>query len=106
MNMRPALGLFALCFFVISSIGTAQTPSSSPHPGRAILTQSCLICHGPELIEGQRLTQAQWERTVEKMRGWGSPLKDSEKEALLIYLTDNYSTDSPPVSKKFHKPLK
>lgn len=102
MNRLRTLGLLTL--FVTSVPAIAQP--SPPNPGRTLLTQNCLICHGPELIEGQRLTPEQWEKEIEKMVGWGSPLKDSDRAALLKYLNQEYSTSSPPPVKKTRKPVK
>ncbi|MEP6914208.1 MAG: hypothetical protein ABJC89_01120 [Acidobacteriota bacterium] len=45
--------------------------------------RACLVCHGSDLIEGQRLNRAGWTREVEKMIRWGAAVPESEKTALI-----------------------
>jgi hypothetical protein len=38
----------------------------------------------------QRLTPAQWDREVNKMTGWGAPLKPEDRDAILKYLSTQF----------------
>jgi DMSO/TMAO reductase YedYZ molybdopterin-dependent catalytic subunit len=52
--------------------------------------ESCHVCHGEDIIEGQRLTRAQWEREVDKMTRWGAPVNAGQRESILEYLIRNF----------------
>lgn len=51
---------------------------------------SCLGCHNEDLIRGQKLTRAQWEREVEKMMRWGAQVPPEQKANLIDYLAARY----------------
>ncbi len=51
---------------------------------------SCLGCHNEELIRGQRLTRAQWEKEVDKMVRWGAQVPADQKSNLLDYLSTRF----------------
>ncbi|MFN9429190.1 MAG: hypothetical protein ACK6DX_03485, partial [Acidobacteriota bacterium] len=51
---------------------------------------SCLGCHNEDLIRGQKLTRAQWEREVEKMMRWGAQVPAEQKANLIDYLAARY----------------
>ena len=51
---------------------------------------ACLICHDEAMMLQQRLTPAQWDREVNKMTGWGAPLKPEDREAILKYLNTQF----------------
>ena len=80
---------------------TAPT-ASAPDPvlwpegsGEKLVKANCLICHSGDIIVGQRLSLASWTKTVEKMAGWGAPVKDDDREALIDYLSKNFSPEAP-----------
>jgi hypothetical protein len=60
------------------------------HPGRALVEMRCLGCHDGRLIEQQRLSVERWRREIDKMQGWGAPVRDVEKETLAEYLESRY----------------
>ena len=47
---------------------------------------SCLVCHGNDVVTQQRLTRGQWEREVDKMVRWGARVKPEDRDAFLDYL--------------------
>jgi hypothetical protein len=51
-----------------------------------VLLGRCAICHSTQYLTMQRLTPAQWEKTLKKMKGWGAPIDDAEIAALQRYL--------------------
>lgn len=61
------------------------------HPGSALVDTRCLACHDGRLIEQQRLSVDGWRREIDKMRGWGAPVTDVEKETLAEYLASRRS---------------
>jgi mono/diheme cytochrome c family protein len=58
--------------------------------GEAIFKRACLACHGADLTEQQRLTPTGWTREVEKMVRWGASVTDTEKSALVDYLSATF----------------
>jgi len=66
----------------------ASTPMKrEPPPG---YRDACLTCHGEDVTEQQRLTEVQWQREIDKMVRWGAPVKDSDRGAILRYLTTHF----------------
>jgi DMSO/TMAO reductase YedYZ molybdopterin-dependent catalytic subunit len=66
------------------------TPGAAPATPPAVLQSQCLVCHGDDVIRGQRLTRAQWDREITKMTGWGAKVEDQERPTLLDYLVNTY----------------
>ena len=56
-------------------------------PGKDVLLRACTQCHAASLITQQRKTPAEWAKTVDKMVGWGAPLRAEERAGLLAYLS-------------------
>jgi cytochrome c5 len=71
----------------------APTPMASHTPaadGEAVFARACLVCHGVDLTEQQRLSPTGWTREVEKMMRWGAQVSDAEKTALVNFLAARY----------------
>ena len=51
---------------------------------------ACFGCHDEHMMQQQRLTRAQWDREINKMTGWGAPLKPQHRDAVLNYLSNQY----------------
>ncbi len=64
-------------------------------PAREIVKAKCLICHTGDYVTQQRLTAAQWLKTVEKMRKFGAPLNDDEVKQVSEYLGRHWTPDLP-----------
>jgi len=60
--------------------------SLPPGPGKDVLLRACTTCHAATLITQQRKSPEEWAKTVDKMFGWGAPLRAEERQALLDYL--------------------
>ncbi|GMU51683.1 MAG: hypothetical protein AMXMBFR33_08290 [Candidatus Xenobia bacterium] len=72
----------------------APTVAWPPGPGQEVVTR-CVACHGPELIQAQRLSQAQWDKVLTKMQSWGAVLSQHEKTRLVEYLGRHYGSEVP-----------
>jgi cytochrome c5 len=79
-----------------TSTTTAATTAFPPGPEVAIFESRCSICHTTQYIAQQRLTLAQWEKTVTKMKGWGAPISDDEVKSLSAYFALHYNPTTPP----------
>jgi mono/diheme cytochrome c family protein len=74
-------------------------PPSAPElpanaPEMAILAR-CMVCHGMEHVTQQRLTPAQWEKTLAKMQKWGMQLTPEEAKRVVDFLSARFTPDAP-----------
>lgn len=58
--------------------------------GRQLVEASCFPCHSADLLVQQRLTEKQWTAEVDKMIRWGAVMKESDKPAVVAYLSRNF----------------
>jgi hypothetical protein len=65
-------------------------------PARALVQRNCLLCHTADYMTQQRLTEGQWQRTVDKMRKFGTPATDAEAKSMVAYLARYWTVDLPP----------
>jgi len=65
-------------------------------PIEAKATTACLECHEARIILQQRLSKAAWTKEVDKMKKWGALVDPSDRDALIDYLSTNFSPDQPP----------
>ena len=68
-------------------------PGLPPPPAAAevpplpdLVKQTCVGCHGQDMIAGQLLTRAQWEREVDKMTRWGAAVTPDNRSEIVDYL--------------------
>jgi len=66
-----------------------------PGPMRGKATTSCQECHEARIILQQRLSKAAWTKEVDKMIKWGAVVDASDHDALIDYLSTNFSPDQP-----------
>jgi len=71
---------------------TADLP---PGPMQAKATTACTECHEARIILQQRLSKAAWTREVDKMMKWGAVVDPADRDALIDYLSTNFSPDRP-----------
>lgn len=50
----------------------------------------CLTCHDDHMMQGQRMTKAQWDKEVDKMTRWGASVKPEDKPAIVDFLASKY----------------
>lgn len=51
---------------------------------------ACFGCHDDHMMQQQHLSRPQWDRELNKMTGWGAPLKPEDREAILDYLSAQF----------------
>jgi hypothetical protein len=98
--LTTACAAVALCAFVFPHSAQAQKPASlnadlPPGPMQAKATTSCLECHEARIILQQRLSKPAWTKEVDKMTKWGALVDPSDRDALIDYLSSNFSPDKP-----------
>lgn len=75
----------------VASPGPAPADTATPAPPfPESLRQSCIGCHGEDMIAGQKLTRAQWEREVDKMVRWGATVKPADRSAIVDFLAGHF----------------
>jgi len=62
---------------------------------QAKATTACLECHEARIILQQRLSKAAWTKEVDKMMKWGAVVDPADRDALIDYLSANFSPDKP-----------
>lgn len=72
---------------------TADLPSGAM---QAKATTACTECHEARIILQQRLSKAAWTKEVDKMTKWGAVVDPADRDALIDYLSENFSPDRPP----------
>lgn len=96
---RWLLGVLAVAAMMFASpLAVAQKTTEDLPPGlmQAKATTSCLECHEARIILQQRLSKAAWTKEVDKMIKWGAVVDVSDHDALIDYLSTNFSPDQPP----------
>jgi sulfite oxidase len=64
--------------------------AAAPPVLSAPVQSSCIGCHGEDMIAGQKLTRAQWEREVDKMTRWGAAVKPEDRETIIDFLLSHF----------------
>jgi mono/diheme cytochrome c family protein len=77
------------------SASASVTADLPPGAMQAKATTACLECHEARIILQQRLSKAAWTKEVDKMTKWGAVVDPGERDALIDYLSTNFSPDKP-----------
>jgi hypothetical protein len=99
--IRALLAAALAASAVALAAGTAETEAllegtMPDDPGKPLVQGKCLLCHSADYLTQQRLTAGQWEKTVEKMRKFGTPANDEEAKLMTAYLARYWTQDLPP----------
>jgi hypothetical protein len=94
----------AVAASIISPMASRAQKSVPPKPTadlpagamQAKATNACTECHEARIILQQRLSKAAWTKEVDKMTKWGALVDPSDRDALIDYLSTNFSPDKPP----------
>src|SRR5271169_1257409 len=91
------VALAVITLAVLSTSASAQKPTEDLPAGamQAKATTSCLECHEARIILQQRLNKGAWTKEVDKMIKWGALVDANDHDALIDYLSTNFSPDQP-----------
>jgi mono/diheme cytochrome c family protein len=78
------------------TVGMPTVGALSNAEGQALVKGACLSCHSEEMLAQQRLTPAQWTKTVQKMVNWGANLEAKDTLPLTEWLASTYGPDAGP----------
>jgi hypothetical protein len=82
---------FSALFLLTSvSLGAAQSKPLPPGPMQAKVKATCTQCHNASRITEQHLTRQEWSEQLDKMVALGAEVPDSDRPALLNYLSRNF----------------
>jgi Spy/CpxP family protein refolding chaperone len=65
-------------------------------PAKPLVEGKCMLCHSGDYLTQQRLTEGQWQKTVEKMRKFGAPATDEEVKVMAAYLAKYWTPGLAP----------
>ena len=76
-------------------LAVAQAPEAPgkplpPGPMQPKVKAACTQCHNTSRITEQHLSRMKWSDELDKMEGLGAVVPESERKALLDYLTTNF----------------
>jgi mono/diheme cytochrome c family protein len=74
----------------------ATAAAATPLDGKKLVRDACLSCHSEHMLAQQRLTPAQWQKTVGKMVIWGANLDPKEIDPVVAYLVSTSGTNASP----------
>jgi hypothetical protein len=83
------------------SLAAAQSKPLPPGPMQAKVKATCTQCHNASRITEQHLTRQEWSEQLDKMVALGAEVPDSDRPALLNYLSKNFGP--PKVGKAASK---
>jgi len=64
-------------------------------PEMDVVMVRCRICHAPEYLTQQRLTEAAWKKTIDKMRKFGAVIDDADAARLVKFAAYYWNPDLP-----------
>ncbi len=119
--VRPHAARLSAMLFTVAVVVAAMLPAFGQRPAvvkatedlpsgsmQAKATTSCLECHEARIILQQRLSKDAWTKEVDKMIKWGAVVDSNDHDALIEYLSANFSPDQPaydPPRTSIEKPL-
>jgi hypothetical protein len=104
MCREKCTGRFSAAVFVVAVFSCAAcAQANAPKPTvdlpagtmQAKTTTACTECHEARIIVQQRLSKAAWTKEVDKMVKWGALVDANDRDALIDYLSGNFSPDKP-----------
>ena len=98
--MREFSKVFGMCLisavFFCSALAAWGQDALPAGEGKEILATRCTLCHNVERITGRRFAREDWQDTVSRMIGYGAPVNNDQKTALVNYLASNFAGNSLP----------
>lgn len=64
-------------------------------PEADLINAQCRICHAVEYLTQQRLSEAAWKKTIDKMRKFGANLTDADAASLVAFAARYWNPDLP-----------
>ncbi|HUD91454.1 hypothetical protein [Sphingobium sp.] len=85
-----ALAVFVALTGVLSATNVVAEDMALPDaPGRTQVMESCMQCHGADVILARPRSSEEWSQTVSQMIGYGAILTDDQYQTVVTYLSKN-----------------
>jgi hypothetical protein len=94
-SVALATGCLALSALMLNAQSGAP-PELPAGEMQAKARTACTECHDAHIILQQRLNRATWSKEVDKMIKWGAVVDPKDRDALVDYLSANFSADKDP----------
>lgn len=79
---------------------TAEDLQLPNAPGKEQVTESCMQCHGVDLILARPRSPDEWSQVVSQMIGYGATMTDDQYNMVVTYLSKNLSGSVAPSAAK------
>lgn len=70
-----------------------QLPAGAPES--EVINVQCRVCHNVEYVTQQRLSEAGWKKTLEKMRTFGAAITEADVGPLAAFAARHWNADLP-----------
>ncbi len=74
--------MFSIILVIAITLAYAETPSP-----RGILEKRCYTCHNINIVLKAKKNKDEWEKTIDRMIGYGAKLDNEERVILVEFLT-------------------
>ncbi len=79
---RSCLAALTLSLLVVATGAPRKVRAGDD--GEAVFNQNCQLCHTPERVRVKHLTREEWQQIIEKMIGFGCPIRSSKRNQRLV----------------------
>ncbi len=90
LSLKAFVAIF-VCAFI--NLADAQSKPLPPGPMQPKVKAACTQCHNASRITEQHFTRQEWSKELDKMAGLGAEIADSDRAALLNYLSKNFGPE-------------
>ena len=74
-----------IAFLLVAALTVAYADNPSP---MGILEQKCYTCHNINIVLKAQKDKDEWEKTLDRMVGYGAKINKEERKILIDFLTN------------------
>ena len=74
-----------IAFLLVTALTIAYADNPSP---MGILEQKCYTCHNINIVLKAQKDKDEWEKTLDRMVGYGAKINKEERKILIDFLTN------------------
>jgi cytochrome c5 len=82
--------LLVALFSTAAAVAAGQNASLPEGDGKAIVTASCVGCHGLDLITVKQVSKEEWAGIVDRMKTYGTTLTAAQTTTVVEYLAKSF----------------
>ncbi|MGA2697383.1 MAG: hypothetical protein ABSE92_15075 [Terriglobales bacterium] len=90
----PIIVLMSALLFAAMS-ACAQSSDLPAADVKDKVVKACTACHNADIIVQQRLSKGAWVKELDKMTKWGASVDPADRDAIIDYLSINFSPEKP-----------